>query len=78
MGTWEKILAILRREKRDIGEAVDEFEARSNAALDERERALHATPEERLEMEQRRGREIDDEFDAARRRIEEQGSAGQS
>lgn len=73
MGTWERILAALRREKRDVGEAVEEFEARANAALDQRERELHATPEEKLAIEQERSREIDDELEAVRRRIEGRG-----
>ncbi|HUP87515.1 MAG TPA: hypothetical protein VM143_17820 [Acidimicrobiales bacterium] len=70
MGTWDRIAAALRREKRDVAEAVDEFTQRSNAALDERERDLGATPEEKLAREQRRGEEIDDELEAVRRRIE--------
>jgi hypothetical protein len=70
MGTWDRMLAALRREKRDVAEAVDEFTKRSNAALDERERALQATPEEKLAKEQERDREIDDELEAIRRRIE--------
>ncbi len=70
MGTWERIKAALRREKRDVQEAVDEFTDRANASLDQRERELHATPAEKLEIEQERGREIDAEMEAVRRRIE--------
>jgi hypothetical protein len=73
MGAWDRILAALRREKRDIGEAVDEFTVKANAALDERERELHATPEEKMAIEQERARENDAELDAVRRRIEERG-----
>lgn len=64
----------MRREKRDIDEAVDELTTKANATLDQKERELHATPEERLAMEQQRGDEIDDELDAVRRRIEGGGS----
>ena len=69
MGTWDRILAALRREKRDVDAAVDEFEERANAALDRRERELRATPEEKLAMEQERVRENDAEMEELRRRI---------
>lgn len=70
MGTWDRILAALRREKRDVAEAVDEFTTKANEALDRRERELHATPEEKLAMEQERAAENDAEIEAIRRRIE--------
>ena len=70
MGTWERIRALLRREKRDADEAVEEFQARANEVLDQRERELNATPEERLTMEQERARENEADFDAVRKRIE--------
>lgn len=70
MGTWDRIKAVLRREKRDLDDVVDDATARANAALDQRERELRATPEERLEIEQERAEALDDEFDAVRRRIE--------
>jgi len=70
VGLWERIRAALLREKRDVAEAVDEFEERANLALDKRERELHATPEEKIEMEQERGADIDAQFDEVRRRIE--------
>lgn len=73
MSFWDRVLAALRREKRDVGEAVDEFEQRANEALDRREREMAATPEERLRMEQERTDEIDAQFDEVRRRIEGQG-----
>lgn len=69
MGTWDRIRAALRHEKRDLDDAVDEFEARATAALDERERELNATPAEKLALEQERGREIDAELDAVRKRV---------
>jgi hypothetical protein len=70
MGTWDRIRAALRREKRDLDDAIDDVTRRGNAALDRRERELHASPEEKLAIEQERGEEIDAELDAVRRRIE--------
>lgn len=69
-GLWDRIRAALRRERRDVEQALDELTDRGNAALDERERELHATPEEKLAIEQERGAALDEEFDAVRRRIE--------
>lgn len=74
MGTWDRILAALRREKRDVAEALEDFTERANADLDRRERALHATPEEKLAMEQERAAENDAELEAIRRRIEGRGT----
>ena len=68
--TWARIKAALRREKADVDEALAEFEVKANAALEERERELRATPEERLAMEQRRGAENDEQLEAIRKRIE--------
>ena len=70
MGAWDRIKALLRREQRDLDEAVDELTARANAALDRKERELHATPEEKIAIEQERGEELDAELDAIRKRIE--------
>ncbi|HEX7165755.1 MAG TPA: hypothetical protein VF230_02125 [Acidimicrobiales bacterium] len=70
MGTWDRILAALRREKRDVAEAVDEWKDKASAALDQRERELKASPSEKLAMEEQRGSEIDAELDAVRKRIE--------
>jgi hypothetical protein len=70
MGTWDRIKAALRREKRELDDVVEDATARGNAALDRRERELHASPEERLEIEQERGAAIDEELEAVRRRIE--------
>ena len=53
-----------------MSEAVDDATARGNAALDEREREQHASPEERLRIEQERAAANDDEYDAIRRKIE--------
>jgi hypothetical protein len=70
---WDKVRAALKREKHDLDEWSADVTARGNAALDERERELDATPEERLRIEQERIAANDDEFDAVRRRIEGQG-----
>lgn len=70
MATWDRIRALLRREKREFDDAVDDFKARASAALDQRERELHATPSEKIAIEEEHGREIDAEFEAVRRRIE--------
>lgn len=74
MGTWDRIRDALRREKRDVDEALGEFEVKANAALDRRERELRATPEEKLVMEQERAAENDAELEAIRRRIEGGGT----
>jgi hypothetical protein len=73
VGTWDRLRAALRREKRDVDEAIDELTAKGNAALDRRERELRATPEEKLALEQERAAENDAAFEEVRRRIEERG-----
>jgi hypothetical protein len=73
MGVWDRIMTALRGEKRDLDDLVGDVTARGNAAMDKAERELHATPEEKLEIERERGEAIDDEFDAVRRRIEGSG-----
>lgn len=70
MSTWDRIRALLRREKRELDDVVEDFKGRANAALDRREREMNATPEERLAIEQQRAAEVDAELDAVRRRIE--------
>lgn len=70
MSVWDRILTLVRREKRDLDEAVADFTERANSSLDARERELHATPEEKLALEQERATENDEAFDAIRRRIE--------
>jgi hypothetical protein len=70
MSTWDRIRALLRREKDELDDVVDDFKDRANAALDRREREMNATPEERMAMEQERAAEIDAELEAVRRRIE--------
>jgi hypothetical protein len=70
VSTWARFRRALRREARDIDETVEEMKGRANAAIEARERALDATPSERLAMEQARAGDIDDEIEAIRRRIE--------
>ena len=70
MNAWDRIRAVLRREKRDLDEVIDDVTERGNAALDRRERELRATPEEQIAIEQERAEELDAEFDAVRKRIE--------
>jgi hypothetical protein len=72
---WDRLRAALKREKQDLDELTTDWEQRGNAALDQRERELDATPEERMQIEQERIQANDDEFDAVRRRIEG-GDAG--
>ena len=66
----DRLKAALRREKAELDDAVADATERGNAALDERERELHATPEERLRIEQERAAAADAEYEALRRRIE--------
>jgi hypothetical protein len=70
---WDRVRAALKREKHDLDEWNADVTARGNAALDEKERELNATPEEKLQVEQERIARNDDEFEAVRRRIEERG-----
>jgi hypothetical protein len=67
---WDRLRAALRREKRELDDAVADATARGNDALDRRERELAATPEERLRIEAERAAAQDDEFEALRRKIE--------
>ena len=70
---WDRVRAALKREKQDLDEWSTDVQTRGNAAMDERERELNATPEEKLKIEQERIAKNDDEFEAVRRRIEEKG-----
>ena len=68
--TWDRLRAIFRREKRELDDAIADATARGNEALDQRERELAASPEERLRIEQERANAQDDEYEALRRKIE--------
>jgi hypothetical protein len=70
MGLWDRIRTVLRREVKEVKASAQEAADRANAALDERERELNASPEEKLRLEQERAARGDAEFEALRRRIE--------
>lgn len=67
---WDRLRRALGREKKELDDVVEDATRRGNETLDRKERELHATPEERLRLEQERAKQADDEFDALRRRIE--------
>jgi len=69
-GAWSRLRAFLRREKRELEDALDDATARGNEALDRRERELAASPEERLAIEQDRAAAQDEEYEALRLKIE--------
>jgi hypothetical protein len=72
VSTWSRLRAALRREKRDLDEAVQQLQSRLEATLDQRQRDLDASASDKLAMEQDRARAIDDQFEAIRRRIGDQ------
>jgi hypothetical protein len=69
MGLLDDITAWFRRERADVGEAIDDLEDRVDDHLDRKERELTATPAERLEMIQEEI--VDDPFASIRERIEQ-------
>jgi hypothetical protein len=69
-GLWDRVRRALQREKRDIDDALADATRRGNEVLDEKERELAATPEERLAIEQDRTAQVDAEFEALKRQIE--------
>ena len=69
-GWWERVRAILGREKAELDDALADAAERGNAALDAAERELTATPEERLRLEQERAAAADAEYEALRKKIE--------
>ena len=70
MSWWQRLRRVFRREAADVKDAVDDAVDRGNAALDEREREMAASPEERLRIQQQRVESSDAEFDEVRRKIE--------
>ena len=70
MSTWDRLRAALRRETKDVQEALSDFEARTHATLDEKERLLKASPSEKMAMEQNKARALDDQLEALKRRID--------
>lgn len=67
---WDRLRAALGRERREVEAAIEEATARGNAVLDDKERELGATPEERLRIEAERAARQDAEYVALRRKIE--------
>jgi hypothetical protein len=67
---WDRIKAALRRERTDAQELVDDLTASGNRALDQRERELAATPDERLRIEQERIAASDEEYEALKRKLD--------
>jgi hypothetical protein len=70
MSFWQRLSRVLRREKRELDDVLRGAERSANAALDRRERELTASAEDRFAMEQERAAHLDADFDAVRRRIE--------
>jgi hypothetical protein len=68
--TWDKLRRWLKGEKAELDDALRDAEVRGNAALDAKERELHATPEERLRLEQERAQQADEEYEALKRKLE--------
>lgn len=67
---WDRLRAALGRERREVEAAIEEATARGNAVLEDKERELDATPEERLRIEAERAARHDAEYEAVRRKIE--------
>ncbi len=74
MSLWKRMRRIFRREVADVKDAMDDAVARGDAALDEREREMNASPEEKLRIQQQRVAKADAEFDEIRGRIKRDGS----
>jgi hypothetical protein len=70
VSVWDRLRAALRREAKDAKELLDDTTARGNRAMDQRERELNATPEEKLAIEQERIAANDTEFEELRRKLE--------
>lgn len=67
---WDRVRRALRREASDIEHAIADATQRGHEVLDEKERELAATPEERLLTEQQRSDQANEEFEALKRKIE--------
>ena len=76
MGTWKRIRAALRREKRELDDVVGDATKRADEALAKREHELTATPAEKLALEQERAAQNDAEFEALRQRIRGEETSG--
>jgi hypothetical protein len=71
---WDRVRRALKREKRDIDDALADVTRRGNEILAEKEHELTATPEERLRIEQQRAAEAEAEFEELKREIERGGN----
>ena len=69
-GLWDRLRTLLRTERAELDDALADAERRGNAALEAKERELHATPEEKLRIEQERAASADAEYEALRKQIE--------
>jgi hypothetical protein len=69
-GLWDRVRRALRREQREIADAIEDVTRRGNEVMDEKERELDATPEERLLIAEQRAAQADDEYEALKRKIE--------
>ena len=67
---WDRVRRALKREQRDVAEAIDDVTARGNEVMDAKERELTATPEELLVIEAERAARADDDYEALKRKIE--------
>jgi hypothetical protein len=76
MSVWDSLRRAFKRETRELEDVIADATERGNAALDEKERELNATPEERLLIEQQRAEQTDQEFEALKRKIEGNASGG--
>jgi hypothetical protein len=70
MAFWDRVRAAFKREKKEFDEVVKDATDRGNRALDDKERELNASPEERVAIEQERAAAKDAEYEALRKRIE--------
>ena len=69
MSLWARIRRVFRREAAEVEDMVNDAVDRGNAVLDEKEREMTASPEEKLRIQQQRIDQTDAEFDEIRRRI---------
>lgn len=67
---WDRLRRALKREQREVADAIDDVTRRGNEVMDQKERELEATPEERLRIAEQRAAQADDEFEALKRKIE--------
>ncbi|MDH4145845.1 MAG: hypothetical protein OEY23_11850 [Acidimicrobiia bacterium] len=78
MGFLDRLRAVFGREAADVREAWDDLSDSLERDLDRRERELHATPEEKIEILQGQIAANDDAFEAVRSRIEGQQAGAEA